>query len=63
MTSKQEKPQQEMEADRILRKRTLELGEIGSSDEETNAKASKMSSPEALKQRLVIDFDKLFPNW
>ena len=63
ITSKQEKPQQEMEADRILRKRTLELGEIGSSDEETNAKAPKMSSSEASTQRQVIDFDKLFPNW
>lgn len=63
ITSKQEKPKQEMDRDRILRKRTLELGEVSSSDEETTVKAPKMSSTETSTNPQGIDFDKLFPNW
>lgn len=63
ITSKQEKPKQEMDCDRILRKRTLELGEVSSSDEETTVKAPKMFSTETSTNPQGIDFDKLFPNW
>ena len=57
----------EEEISRLMKKRTLMLGEIPSSDEENlneeRAKVPKRNSREQDTKGEEIDFDKLFPGW
>lgn len=55
--------EREQEIARLLRKRTLRLGEEDTSSDEETTHVPKTSRKEEPKKTEQIDFDKLFPGW